>query len=55
MDTVVKHTLAEFNSLHTGKASIGIADNLPVEVYNSTVKQNTIDAETTTDIKTIQI
>lgn len=55
MDTVVKHTLAEFNSLHTWKASIGIADNLPVEVYGFTVKPNTIVAGTTTDIKTIQI
>ena len=55
MDAVVKHTLAEFNSLHTGKASTGIVDNLPVEVYGSTVKLNTIAAVTTPDVKTIQI
>ena len=55
MDAAVKHTLAEFNSLHTGKASTGIVDNLPVEVYGSSVKLNTIAAVTTPDVKTIQI
>ena len=55
MDAVVKHTLAEFNSLHTEKASISIADNLAVDVYGFTVKPNTIVTGTTTDVKTIQI
>jgi ribosome recycling factor len=55
MDAAVKHTLAEFNSLYTEKTSTDIADNLPVEVYGSSVKLNTIAAVTTPDVKTIQI
>ncbi|MDR2737854.1 MAG: ribosome recycling factor [Puniceicoccales bacterium] len=55
MEAAVKHTLAEFNSLHTGKASPGMVENLPVEVYGSTVKLREISAVTTPDAKTIQI
>jgi ribosome recycling factor len=55
MGAAVKHTLAEFNSLHTGKASPGIVENLPVEVYGSMSKLREISAITTPDAKTIQI
>lgn len=55
MADAVKHTMAEFNSLHTGKASTGMVDNLSVDVYGSVVKLNTIAAVTTPDARTIQI
>ncbi|MDR3144537.1 MAG: ribosome recycling factor [Puniceicoccales bacterium] len=55
MDVAVKHTLAEFNSLHTGKASPGMVENLPVEVYGTISKLREISAITTPDVKTIQI
>jgi ribosome recycling factor len=55
MEAAVKHTLAEFNSLHTGKASAGMVENLPVSVYDSTSKLREISAITTPDAKTIQI
>ncbi|MDR2737551.1 MAG: ribosome recycling factor [Puniceicoccales bacterium] len=55
MEAATKHTLAEFNTLHTGKASPGMVDNLPVEVYGSTSKLREIAAITIPDVKTIQI
>lgn len=55
MEVAVKHTLAEFNTLHTGKASPGMVENLPVEVYGSISKLQEIAAITTPDVKTIQI
>jgi ribosome recycling factor len=55
MDAAVKHTLAEFNSLHTGKASPGMVENLPVDVYGATSKLRDISAITTPDVRTIQI
>jgi ribosome recycling factor len=55
MENAVKHTLAEFNTLHMGKASPGMVENLPVEVYGSTSRLREIAAITTPDVKTIQI
>jgi ribosome recycling factor len=55
MENAVKHTLAEFNTLHTGKASPGMVENLSVEVYGSISKLREIAAITTPDVKTIQI
>ncbi|MDR2603569.1 MAG: ribosome recycling factor [Puniceicoccales bacterium] len=55
MDIAVKHTLTEFNSLHTGKASPGMVENLSVEIYGSVSKLREISAITTPDVKTIQI
>ncbi|MDR1595682.1 MAG: ribosome recycling factor [Puniceicoccales bacterium] len=55
MDAAVKHTLGEFNTLHSGKASAGMVENLPVEVYGNTSKLREIAAITTPDVKTIQI
>jgi ribosome recycling factor len=55
MDAAVKHTLAEFNTLHTGKASPGMVENLPIEMYGSTVKLREMAAITTPDVKTVQI
>jgi ribosome recycling factor len=55
MDVAVKHTLGEFNSLHTGKASPGMVDNLSVEAYGTYSKLREIAAVTTPDVKTIQI
>jgi ribosome recycling factor len=55
MDAAVKHTLGEFNTLHTGKASSGMVENLAVEAYGSVSKLREIAAITTPDVKTIQI
>jgi ribosome recycling factor len=55
MDAAVKHTMAEFNTLHTGKASPGMVENLSVEVYGSVSKLRDVAAITTPDVKTIQI
>ncbi|MDR1401544.1 MAG: ribosome recycling factor [Puniceicoccales bacterium] len=55
MENAVKHTLTEFNTLHTGKASPGMVENLSVEVYGSISKLREIAAITTPDVKTIQI
>lgn len=55
MDAAVKHTMAEFNSLHTGKASTGMVENLTVEAYGTMSKVRDLAALTTPDARTIQI
>lgn len=51
----VDHTLNEFNSLHTGKASPAMLDSVRVSAYGSTVSLKEISAVTTPDARTIMV
>lgn len=55
MKKAVEHTLHEFNTLHTGKASPSMVEHLPVEAYGSHMKLNELAAITTPDSRTIMI
>jgi ribosome recycling factor len=57
MEKSVAHTLHEFTTLHTGKASPAMVENVQVYVqsYGSTVSLREISAVTTPDARTIQI
>ena len=55
MKKAVDHTLGEFNTLHTGKASASMVDNINVDVYGSMMKIRDVAAITTPDMRTIQI
>jgi len=54
---VLEHTLAEFNSLHTGKASPAMVEGVVIDVtsYGSSMPLRDIAAITTPDARTIQI
>ncbi|MFP4157749.1 MAG: ribosome recycling factor [Opitutales bacterium] len=51
----VEHTLHEFNSLHTGKATPAMLDGVRVHAYGSTVTLKEIAAVTTPDARTIMV
>ncbi|MFP4070277.1 MAG: ribosome recycling factor [Opitutales bacterium] len=55
MKKAVDHTLHEFSSLHTGKASPGMLDGVKVEAYGSTVSMKEVAAVTTPDARTIMV
>jgi ribosome recycling factor len=55
MDKAVAHTQNEFSSLHTGKASTAMIENLVANVYGSSMHIREIAAITTPDVRTIQI
>jgi ribosome recycling factor len=55
MDKTIVHTQNEFSSLHTGKASTTMVENLVADVYGSTMRIREIAAITTPDARTIQI
>ena len=55
MDKAVAHTDSEFSSLHTGKASTSMVENLVADVYGSSMRIREIAAITTPDSRTIQI
>ncbi len=57
MRKALEHTLAEFNSLHTGKASPAMVEGVVVDVtaYGSSMPLRDIAAITTPDARTIQI
>jgi len=57
MQKALEHTLAEFNSLHTGKASPAMVEAVVVDVaaYGSSMPLRDIAAITTPDARTIQI
>lgn len=55
MAKAVEHTLHEFSSLHTGKASPTMVETVMVEAYGSTMKLKEVAAITTPDPRTIQI
>lgn len=51
----VDHTLNQFGSLHTGKASPTMLDSVRVTAYGSTVTLKEVAAVTTPDAKTIMV
>jgi ribosome recycling factor len=55
MKKSVDHTLHEFSSLHTGKATPGMLDSVRVNAYGSTVSLKEVAAVTTPDAKTIMV
>ncbi|MDE6576443.1 MAG: ribosome recycling factor [Opitutales bacterium] len=55
MTKAVEHTNSEFSSLHTGKASTSMVENLIADVYGSSMRIKEIAAITTPDVRTIQI
>jgi len=55
MKQAVDHTLHEFSSLHTGKASPAMLDGVKVQAYGSTVSMKEVAAVTTPDARTIMV
>ena len=51
----VEHTLNQFDSLHTGKASPTMLDSVRVNAYGSSVTLKEVAAVTTPDAKTIMV
>lgn len=51
----VDHTLREFSSLHTGKATPAMLDSVRVQAYGSTVSMKEVAAVTTPDARTIMV
>jgi ribosome recycling factor len=51
----VDHTLHEFSSLHTGKATPAMLDGVRVHAYGSTVSMKEVAAVTTPDARTIMV
>jgi ribosome recycling factor len=51
----VDHTLHQFGSLHTGKASPAMLDSVRVNAYGSTVPLKEVAAVSTPDAKTIMV
>ena len=55
MKKAVEHTIAQFGSLHTGKANPGMLDSVKVEAYGGTSSLKEIAAVTTPDARTIVV
>ncbi len=55
MAKAVEHTLHEFNTLHTGKASPTMVENIQVDVYGSMMRLKEVAAITTPDARMIQV
>ena len=55
MAKAVDHTLHEFSTLHTGKASPSMVENVMVDAYGSNMRLRDMAAITTPDSRTIQI
>jgi ribosome recycling factor len=55
MKKSVDHTLHEFSSLHTGKATPAMLDSIRVNAYGSSVSLKEVAAVTTPDAKTIMV
>jgi ribosome recycling factor len=55
MKKALEHTLHEFSSLHTGKASPAMLDGVRVHAYGSTVTLKEVAAVTTPDARTIMV
>ena len=55
MKKALEHTLHEFNSLHTGKASPAMLDGVRVNAYGSSVSMKEVAAVTTPDARTIMV
>lgn len=55
MEKAVAHTLHEFSTLHTGKASPSMVENVVVDAYGSSMKVKEVAAITTPDSRTINV
>ena len=55
MKKAIDHTLHEFSSLHTGKATPSMLDGVRVNAYGSTVSLKEVAAVTTPDARTIMV
>lgn len=55
MKKALDHTINEFNSLHTGKASPAMIETVQVDVYGSKMRILDVAAITTPDSRTIMI
>lgn len=55
MAKAVEHSLHEFNTLHTGKASPSMVENVMVEMYGSMMRLKEVAAITTPDSRMIQV
>jgi ribosome recycling factor len=55
MEKAIDHTHGELSSLHSGKASTSMVENLTADVYGSAMRLREIAAITTPDARTIQI
>lgn len=55
MKKAVDHTLHEFNSIHTGKATPAMVEGVMVEAYGSTMRLKECAAISTPDARLIQI
>ncbi|MDR2377245.1 MAG: ribosome recycling factor [Puniceicoccales bacterium] len=55
MRQAVEHAAGEFHSLHTGKATSAMVENLAVEAYGNRLKLREIATITVPDARTIQI
>ena len=55
MKKAVDHTLREFSSLHTGKATPTMLDGIRVNAYGSKVSLKEVAAVTTPDARTIMV
>lgn len=57
MDKAVQHTLYEFSTIHTGKATPAMIENLPVhvEAYGTSMSLRELGAITTPDNHTLQV
>lgn len=55
MKKAVEHTLHEFSTLHTGKATPSMVEHISVEVYGSQMKLNELAAITTPDSRTLVV
>lgn len=55
MEKAVDHTLHEFGTIHTGKASPAMVESVQVEAYGSTMAIKEVAAITTPDSRTISV
>jgi ribosome recycling factor len=55
MQKALDHTLHEFSTIHTGKASPSMVENVMVEAYGSSMRLMEVAAITTPDARTISI
>lgn len=55
MSKAVAHTLHEFNTLHTGKASPSMVENISVDAYGSAMRVKEVAAITTPEPRLINV
>lgn len=55
MQKSVDHTLRQFGTLHTGKASPQMLENVVIEVYGSNMRLKDIASITTPDARTLKV